>query len=406
MSEAVEPVPTSGVERLDVPREGTPPVVGSRDAFLEAVDRLAAGSGPFAIDSERASGYRYSQRAYLIQIRREGAGTHLIDPVAIDDFAPLAAVLRSDEWILHAATQDLPCLGELGLRPARIFDTELAGRLLGRPRVGLATMVVEEFGLELAKEHSAADWSVRPLPENWLTYAALDVELLIELRGNLAAELRAKGKDEWARQEFAAVVAAPPPVAHAEPWRRTSHITDIHTARGLAVVRELWTARDVVARELDIAPGRVLHDRVIIAVAGRRPLESPLPAFRELRRHAPEAWAQAYERALDLDEPALPAKRGPGRGGLPDPRQWQRINAPAAVRLEAVRTAVRATAETLELPQENLLSPAVQRTLAWSITTSDPTEVAAILRHAGARPWQIELVTEPVLTLLPEDAES
>lgn len=386
-------------ERLDAPREGTPPVIDSRAALHRAVDRLAGGTGPFALDSERASGYRYSQRAYLIQVRREGAGTHLVDPTLVEDLGLLAELLVEEEWILHAATQDLPCLRDAGLEPSRVFDTELAGRLLGRPRVGLATMIAEEFGLELAKEHSAADWSQRPLPAEWLTYAALDVELLIELRGRLAVELRSQGKEEWARQEFAALLVTPPATPAADPWRRTSRITEVPNARGLAVVRELWEARDAVARTLDIAPGRVLPDRVIVAVASRRPLPDSLPPFKELRRHA-DVWADAYARALALSERELPSRRGPGRGGLPDPRQWSRIDPAAAVRLDAVRTAVRRTAEELELPQENLLSPAAQRALAWRLQQPDADEAAHILRAAGARPWQVDLVVPQVLAEL------
>lgn len=388
--------------RLDAPQEGVPPLVDTPRALADTVETLASGTGPFALDSERASGYRYSQRAYLVQVRRQGAGTHLIDPIAIDDFGPFAELLREDEWVLHAATQDLPCLRELGLHPPALFDTELAGRLLGRPRVGLATMIAEEFSLELAKEHSAADWSVRPLPEGLLNYAALDVELLLELRARLADELAAAGKLEWAQQEFAALLRAPDIVVSPEPWRRTSHITDVTTPRGLAVVRELWQARDQLARRLDIAPGRLLPDRVIIAVARRHPLESALPDMRELRRREPETWAAAYERALSLPASALPARRGPGRGGLPDPRQWPRVNPPAATRLTAVRTAVRALADEHGLPQENLLQPAAQRALAWSVTGYGADEVREILRRAGARPWQVDLVTPPVLDALHE----
>ncbi|NCD19170.1 MAG: ribonuclease D [Actinobacteria bacterium] len=387
-------------ERLDLPREGTPPLVEDATALAAAVDSLAAGTGPFALDSERASGYRYSQRAYLVQVRRRGSGTHLIDPVALEDLSPLAELLTEDEWVLHAASQDLPCLRELSFRPTALFDTELAGRLLGRPRVGLATMIAEEFSLELAKEHSAADWSVRPLPVGLLNYAALDVELLLELRDRLADHLEEAGKAEWAQQEFDALLDEPTTVPSLEPWRRTSHITDVTSPRGLAVVRELWLARDEVARRLDIAPGRVLPDRVIVAVANRRPLGDHLPDFRELRRREPEAWATAYARALALPASQLPARRGPGRGGLPDPRQWGRVNPPAASRLATVRTTVRALAEERDLPQENLLAPAAQRALAWAVAGYDEAEVRQILHGAGARPWQVDLVAAPAVEAL------
>ena len=158
-----------------------------------------AGSGPVAVDAERASGYRYGQRAYLVQLRREGAGTALIDPVACPDLSGLGEALSGVEWVLHAATQDLPCLREIGMVPTRLFDTELAGRLAGFPRVGLGAMVEGVLGFVLEKGHSAVDWSTRPLPEPWLRYAALDVELLVDLRDALEKELDRQGKLEWAR---------------------------------------------------------------------------------------------------------------------------------------------------------------------------------------------------------------
>lgn len=385
---------------LKAPPGGTPPLVDTPEALAHTLRRLREGQGPFAIDTERASGFRYSSRAYLVQIHRTGAGTHLIDPTAFVDFTELAQLLAEDEWVLHAATQDLPSLRGLGLSPAKVFDTELGGRLLGLERVGLGTMMADELGIALAKEHSAADWSTRPLPISWLNYAALDVEYLVELRDAVGRKLEQAGKAEWARQEFAAVTLSTDPEPHPEPWRRTSRITDVRTPRGLAVVRELWLARDRVARDIDLAPGRVLPERVLVAVASRNPLPPELPPLKELRKHAPEEWRSAYERALSLRENQLPSRRGPGRGGLPEPRSWSRVNPPAAARLAAVKFAVRTLAAELALPQENLLSPAAQRTLAWSLTTRSPAEAADILRLAGAREWQVELVVAPTLTAI------
>jgi ribonuclease D len=207
-------------EPLLAPRDGVPPVVQTAAALAEVVARFAAGTGPVAVDAERASGYRYSQRAYLVQLRRAGAGTALIDPLGCPDLSELSAALRDAEWVLHAASQDLACLAEVGLVPTRVFDTELAGRLAGFERVGLGAMVENVLGLRLEKGHSAADWSTRPLPEAWLVYAALDVEVLVELRDALEEELRAQDKLDWAHEEFEAVRTAAPPPPRAEPWRR------------------------------------------------------------------------------------------------------------------------------------------------------------------------------------------
>ena len=175
------------------PREGLPEITSDADALTDVIAALRSGAGPVAIDAERASGYRYGQRAYLVQVRREGAGTALIDPVPCSDLSELSSALSGTEMVLHAAHQDLPCLTEINLRPSRLFDTELAGRLLGYQKVGLGAMVERLLGLRLAKEHSAVDWSQRPLPKDWLRYAALDVEILVELRDVLAEELTAAG---------------------------------------------------------------------------------------------------------------------------------------------------------------------------------------------------------------------
>ena len=246
------------VEPLLEPRDGLPRLVAGQ-ADLEAATRaLAAGTGPVAVDAERASGFRYGQRAFLVQFRRQGAGTVLIDPIACADLSGLDEVLAGTEAVLHAASQDLPCLAELGYRPRQLFDTEVAGRLLGCPRVGLAAMVESLLGLGLEKSHSAADWSTRPLPDEWLRYAALDVEVLVELRDVLEQQLTDQGKIDWAQQEFAAVLAAQPHPPRADPWRRTSGIHRLRNRRALAVVRELWLERDKIAQRRDTSPTKVL----------------------------------------------------------------------------------------------------------------------------------------------------
>ncbi|MBO0871169.1 MAG: ribonuclease D, partial [Micromonosporaceae bacterium] len=226
---------------LIAPRDGTPDPVTDPDELARIAARFAAGTGPVAVDAERASGYRYTHRAYLVQLRRSGAGTALIDPVAFTSFTVLQDAIAGAEWVLHAASQDLPCLTEIGLCPVQIFDTELAARLLGYERVGLAALTEQLLGRSLEKHHSAADWSTRPLPASWLTYAALDVELLVELRDILAAELVEVGKAEWARQEFVALVATGglPHRPRPDPWRRTSGIHRVRGPRGLARVRAL-----------------------------------------------------------------------------------------------------------------------------------------------------------------------
>jgi ribonuclease D len=380
------------------PRDGLPPVTITAGDLAAAVERLAAGTGPVAVDAERASGYRYGQKAYLVQLRREGAGTVLIDPIACPDLSGLDSALAGAETVLHAASQDLPCLAEVGYRPRLLFDTELAGRLLGYPRVALGTMLEEVLGYRLAKEHSAADWSVRPLSQEMLRYAALDVEVLTELRDALAAQLDAQGKTEWARQEFAAVASAQPPQPRPDPWRRTSGIHKVRSRRGLAVVRELWEARDAIAREADVSPRRVLADQAIVEAARQLPASRPqldkISGFvaRHARKYGPQ-WLAAVRRARELADRELPEVTGATVvAGPPPAHRWSERDPAAAARLVAAREAVSAIAAAHGLPVENLLSPDAVRRLSWE--PPDPATagtVAAQLAGYGARPWQAEL---------------
>jgi len=412
---AAEPARTddadAGTAKFPLPllelRDGLPTVVDSPRGLETQVAAVAAGHGPVAIDAERASGHRYSQRAYLIQLRREGAGTLLVDPVpfgAVPNSAlkPLTDALADAEWIIHAASQDLPCLAQVGMRPVHLFDTELAGRLLGYPRVGLAALVEELLGLRMRKEHSSVDWSKRPLPQPWLLYAALDVEVLIELRNVLASQLEAAGKAEWAAQEFAAwsaMTAAPP---REEPWRRTSGIHRVRGRRGLALVRAMWELRDEIAQHRDISSSRILPDAAIVDAATAAPPSrnalGRLPSFasRGAQRYLRE-FAAVISRALDLHESDLPAL-APRLAGPPPPRSWAEKNPVAASRLQRCREAVNEVADRHDVPQENLLSPDVVRRLAWSPPEPlDVQTVSATIVELGARPWQVEL-TARVLT--------
>lgn len=387
------------------PREGIPPVTAGPEALAEVVSAFAAGTGPVAVDAERASGYRYGQRAYLVQLRRAGAGTALIDPIACPDLSGLGEVLAGAEWVLHAATQDLPCLDEVGMRPASLFDTELAGRLAGFARVGLGAMVESVLGFALEKGHSAADWSTRPLPEPWLRYAALDVELLIDLRHALEDRLRGQGKLEWALQEFAAIAAAPPPAPRTDPWRRTSGMHKVRRRRQLGVVRELWAARDRVARERDVSPGRVLGDAAIVAAALAMPADvhalAAVPGFgNRMSRKQLDVWQAAIDRVRAMPERELP-QGGQTPAGPPPPRAWADKDPAAAARLSAARASVSALAEELNLPQENLVSPDAVRRLCWEPPVDlTPAAVADRLAERGARIWQVELVALPLAEAL------
>jgi ribonuclease D len=384
-------------------------VIESPADFDDAVRRLGDGEGPIAVDAERASGFRYSQRAYLIQMYRRGAGTFLFDPPQIHDFVPLQAAIHSEEWVLHAASQDLACLREVGLDPERIFDTELAARLLGMPRVGLASVVEELLGVHLAKEHSAADWSTRPLPQAWLTYAALDVQLLVDVRDALVARLAEAGKSELADEEFQAVLDREAKLPATEPWRRLSGIHGIRSPRSLAVARELWLARDARAADLDVAPGRMVPDASILAAAKAMPAtRRALADLREFTGRASRSeldrWWSAVERGLTTDD--LPAVRVP-TDSPPPPRAWSMRNPEADARLRLARAGIVEVAERLEMPVENLLTPDHLRRVAWHPPADATAEaVASVLAELGARSWQIEATAQIIADAFVEASQS
>ncbi len=398
---SAEPEPTPVLH----PADGLPNLSVTVGQIAAAAELLDGGRGPFAVDAERASGFRYSNRAYLIQIRRAEAGTVLIDPVShgadpLTALRPVAQVLAKDEWILHAADQDMPCLAEVGMRPPALYDTELAARLAGFDRVNLASMVQRLLGLGLVKGHGAADWSKRPLPTDWLNYAALDVELLIELRTAIAGALAEQGKTDWAAQEFdylrTAGMREIAPAVRPDRWRRTSGIHKVRDRRGLAAVRELWSARDRIAQRRDVAPRRILPDAAIIdaAVADPKTIDDlvALPVFggRNQRRSA-AMWFAALEAARANRNPPEDAETP---NAPPPPARWSRRKPEAAVRLEAARAALAEVSQRVGIPAENLISPDLVRRLCWYWeVAADPVEaVEEFVRAGQARPWQRELV--------------
>ncbi|MDF2506721.1 MAG: ribonuclease [Microbacterium sp.] len=383
-------------------------VISDTEEFRAACAVLAIGTGPVAVDVERASGFRYSQRAYLVQVFRRDAGVFLFDPPAIGDFAPLQAAIGDVEWVLHAASQDLPSLRELHLEPPVIFDTELASRLLGHERVGLGAVVEDTLGIVLKKEHSASDWSTRPLPDSWLEYAALDVLHLIDVRDILVQELEEQGKTGFAAEEFAATLARAPKPPREDPWRRLSGLHQVRGSRNLAVARSLWQAREAYAQAQDVSPGRLVPDRSLVAAVMANPTsKQALAGVKEFQGRASrtqlDRWWQAIVDGRASEE--LPRERVPS-DTLPPPRAWADRNPEADARLKAARPVVEGVAEELGMPTENLLTPEYLRRVAWDLPGETPEEIAAALAALGARPWQIAQTAQKIAAAFVEAAQS
>lgn len=378
--------------KLDTPRRTVQLVAGRVDFEAALID--ISNADVVGVDAERASGFRYSQRAYLLQVATSDC-IWLLDPLGLDDSCPgwpedLAEALAATVWILHAATQDLPNLAELAIYPSALYDTEVAARLIGLERFGLASICLELLDLDLAKEHSASDWSVRPLSKEMLNYAALDVDVLFELKTEIDARLEDLGRTEWAKQEFRHLVGFKPRQKFGDPWQHISGYSSLKKPEQQRIAAALWLARDEIARDLDSAPGRLIPDRSIIAAAKESPKsKADLAALKEFHGRASrsklETWWQAIAGSNDI---VISSERG---SDIPNHRNWERRWPEAHARLDVARGVIIEIAAELGISQENLLSPDTLRRLCWEPLQ---TPVNMALENLGARAWQIELVSD------------
>ncbi len=406
MSESPEAPELPELPLLQHPRAATR-VVSDENALQEAVAVLKASSGALAIDAERASGFKYSQRAYLIQVRSENSEIFLIDPVATPDmaaskaFQEFAAVLKDREWILHAATQDLPCLNELGLYPGAIFDTELAGRLAGAPRVGLGSLTESLLQFRLAKEHSAADWSTRPLPESWLNYAALDVDVLHELASAVKDLLNLQGKLDWANQEFASLLSFKPKPQRIDKWRGISGLHKVQDRLSHEIARQLWIARESLAQKMDVAPGRLIPDSSILVAATQKPKSRPeLAAMKSFSGRASRSyldlWWETVQSALKATD--LPSLKPEKTEAIPNHRNWITKFPEADRRLKHAKASLQKLSEEKLVPLENLLTPEILRQVSFTPPENlSRITLAERLHELGARNWQVELTAQLIV---------
>lgn len=396
-----------GLPQLTVETNDEPPVelplravsvapvyyVDSEDELLGVIENLKRGSGHLGIDAERASGFKYSSRAYLIQVHRTGSDVFLIDPIPLSScpvWKEFATLCNSVPWILHAATQDLACLSEVGLIPNELIDTELGSRLLGLPRVGLGAACEQLLGFRLAKEHSAADWSIRPFPNAWLNYAALDVDVLPDLARVLMEQLEIAGKTEIALQEFKHLLSFKPKPQDPNRWRSMTGLHDVKDAQKLAIAKELWFARDELAQKLGVSPGRLVPDSSIVSlvkskVSSRSELASLSSFNGRASRTYLDTWWEAFSKGLNARE--LPPLKIP-HTGIPNHRNWANRYPEADTRLQVLKPVMSELALELEIPSENILQPDLMRRVAWE----PEQEIATQLLELGARNWQVEAV--------------
>ena len=421
---------------LAEPRDGLPPLLDTAEAIADGARRLAAGHGPIAVDTERASAFRFDERAFLVQLRRPGTGTLLIDPTGSASGSTASAsaftgsafsgsafsaamdqlgrVMNSTEWILHAAHTDLPALTTLGWRPTRLHDTQIAGRLLGMGQPGLAAMLEEFLDVTIDKDKGREDWSARPLTKDLLTYAALDVELLHELLDIVLPLLQARDRLDWYVQDCAADLRKARRLT-VPTWTNLKGIQSLRTPRSVAVARGLAEARIAFAQQRDRPLERTMSSKDIVALA-----KHPHSAKRALgtMRMAKDLVAparQAISHAMALHESELPAPLPRSSQGYPDHRNWEDDYPHAFAALRVLEQQVEQLAEELEISRESLAVMRQIRPAAWAVShveldscdADDPVgamenELGSVLKANGARDWQSELILNRSVPLLVE----
>jgi ribonuclease D len=251
----------------------TPRYINSSTGLAQAIAEWAVEPA-LAVDTEANSLHSYTERTSLIQVSTRDQD-YLVDPIALTDLSALGPVLAdpSIEKVFHAAENDILGLKrDFGLSPQGVFDTMLASRILGIPRVGLADLLREHFGVTLDKRMQRYDWSTRPLDPAALAYAVEDTHYLLPLRDILRAQLETAGRWEEARQEFERLGRTTPVarVFDTEAFWRVKGAYEIGP-RERAVLRELYRYRDEQARALDRPPFKVLSDGLLIELSRAQP---------------------------------------------------------------------------------------------------------------------------------------
>ena len=380
-------------ETLYRPRLGSVPLTDDQQQYREHLREYNSPGEYVAFDTERASGIRYLDKAYLIQAKGQSAPLVLLDPLALDDLSDFSEACKNTTWVLHAAKEDLECMEWAGLQASRLFDTQIAAKLLGYEHVGLGAVTEEVLGVKLAKNHTRENWSLRPLKQSWLDYAALDVEYLVELALALKERLEAAGRLSWAEQEFSYTLAHYRRHSHPEPWRQVKGAGKARSPRQLGLLRELYSQRDEIARERDVAPHRVLTNRDLVDLVLQTPRSyqelsrRPFMKRRQLRRYA-RRWWQAIKKVRDLEKDQLPGREPPRKlHEISALATWEKIDPARAQLYRLLKEDVSTWAQENQIWAELALSPSAIRQVAayWE----PGQDLQNLLKTAEARDWQL-----------------
>jgi ribonuclease D len=351
------------------------------DSFLESI-----ATPILALDTEGASFHRFVDRIYLLQLSTPNQ-TAIIDPLPIGSPAGLGRLLEdpSVEIVFHDADYDLRLLyQDYRWQVRNIFDTRVAAQLLGLKAFGLAALLERYFGVKLDKKHQRADWSLRPLTQGMLDYAAQDTIHLLELRDRLKHELESAGRWDWAREEFGLLEGTRWPDENpSDAFLRLKGARDLNR-RELAVLRELVPWRDIVARELDRATFRVIGNEQLLDISRTQPTtRDALAAIKGMPRGLLEARGgeilDAVERALAVPENALPR--------FPKARRWDR-DPEFDSRVNALKTVRDAAAARLDLDPGVLCS----RDRMEAVARRNPESIEQLNEVTELRAWQRQVL--------------
>lgn len=359
------------------------PRLVDQPADLPAALAGIADLDPVGVDVERADWDRYWRRAALIQVGGDGRVV-LVDPLAIGDLGALHEFLHDRLVILHAMENDLAPLESAGVKPVKVADTAVAAGILGLP-TGLGILLEQLLGVVLPSDKQAmqrADWEARPIDPEMLAYAEGDVADLPALWVELRKRLVEAGRLSWYEEEMIAQ-RAQPSIEERRSWTRVKGVGRLDRA-GQGRARALWEAREALARETDTAPGRILTDKALVALAEKPPHDVGDLVRRGVRRRAARTFGPPLLSAVAEAEPE--AERGRGR-------RMTDVDRAAADELREIRAAV---ARDLGI-DPGILCPS--RTLLRAVL-ADPTTPEELQEALGMRDWQWALVADAFVEAL------
>lgn len=357
--------------------------IRTEEELEELVDELSRVRA-VGLDTEADSLHRYTEKVCLLQVSAHGGGSWLVDPLALRDLSPLAAILADPSIVkvVHGGENDVMSLRrDFGFGFRTLFDTAIAARLLGDREVGLQALVRNELGVELEKGSQRDDWSRRPLTPKQEAYALGDVAHLMALATRLTGRLAAAGRTEWAREEFAALAELPPAEKRTGPdeFRRIKGSSAL-SPRKQAVLRELYLWREARAAAADRPPFKIVGSEVLLALADDLPehldeVERVLARYPRAAREADEVLA-AIERGLDLPDDELPAR----------PKHERPRRSPAALRrIDALRDWRAAEAERSGLD----VAIVMPQRLLERIADAAPESLDDLVAVDGVRRWRV-----------------